>query len=165
MIEMNTVEKYFNAEKYESVLFVLLGAVAITFATYCFFKIKQPFYFGMVYPLITVALIQIVVGTSVYLRSPKDIVRVNEMIQTDKSRIQTEEIPRMEVVMKNFVIYRWVEIVLFAIGIIFIFYFQPLTFWKGFGIGLTVQAGIMLLLDFFAESRGKVYLDFLKTLP
>ncbi|WP_439554096.1 hypothetical protein [Flavobacterium macrobrachii] len=161
---MRDIEKYFNAEKYESVLFVLFGVVAITFATYCFLKIKQPFYYGMAYPLITVALIQIIVGASVYFRSPKDIVRVDEIIQTDRSRIQNEEIPRMEVVMKNFVIYRWVEIVLFTIGIIFIFYFQPITFWKGFGIGLSIQAGVMLLLDFFAESRGKVYLDFLKTL-
>jgi hypothetical protein len=65
---MRDIEKYFNAEKYESVLFVLFGVVAITFATYCFLKIKQPFYYGMAYPLITVALIQIIVGSSVYFK-------------------------------------------------------------------------------------------------
>jgi hypothetical protein len=79
-------------EKYESVLFVLVGVVAILMATYFFVKVKQPFYSGMAYPLIAVALIQRVVGSSVYFRSPKDIARVNEIVQTNKAKIQTEEI-------------------------------------------------------------------------
>lgn len=97
---MEQITKYFNSEKYESVLFVLVGLVAISFASYFLIKIKSPFYNGVAYPLITVALIQITVGTSVYFRSPKDIVRVNEIVQTNKVRLQTEEIPRMQVVMK-----------------------------------------------------------------
>ncbi len=159
---MNPIEKYFNAEKYESVLFVLVGIVAIAVATYFFLKVKQPFYSGMAYPLIAVALIQIVVGSTVYVRSPKDITRVNEIVQTDNTKIQTEEIPRMEVVMKNFDIYRWVEIVLIVAGMVMFFYFQPMTTFKGVGLGLSIQAGFMLLLDFFAESRGKVYLEYLQ---
>jgi hypothetical protein len=70
----------------------------------------------------------------------------------------------MEIVMKNFDIYRWVEITLLVLGQIIFFYFQPLTFWKGFGLGLSIQAGFMLLLDFFAESSGKIYLEYLRTL-
>ena len=161
---MNPIEKYFNAEKYESVLFVLVGIMAITIATYFFVKVKQHFYSGMAYPLIAIALIQVIVGSSVYFRSPKDIVRVNEIVQTNKAKIQTEEIPRMIVVMKNFDIYRWVEIVLLVMGLFLFFYFQSMTIWKGLGLGLFIQAGFMLLLDFFAESRGKIYLEYLKTL-
>ncbi|MBP6624280.1 MAG: hypothetical protein KA198_03865 [Chitinophagaceae bacterium] len=161
---MEQITKYFNAEKYESVIFVLVGIVAICFATYFFVKIKQPFYSGMGYPLIAVALIQIVVGSLVYLRSPKDIIRVQQIVQTDMSRIQTEEIPRMKVVMKNFDIYRWVEIGLLIAGFMLFFYFQPMSMWKGLGLGLSIQAGFMLMLDFFAESRGKIYLDYLNGL-
>jgi hypothetical protein len=158
---MNQIEKYFNAEKYESVLFVLVGIVAIVTAAYFFIKLKQPFYSGMAYPLITVALIQIVVGSSVWLRSPKDIARVNQILQTDKAKIETEEIPRMKVVMKNFDIYRWVEIALLLLGLLMFFYFQPATFLKGIGLGLAIQSAFMLFLDFFAENRGKTYLEFL----
>ena len=161
---MNSIEKYFYAEKYESVIFVLVGVAAIAMATYFFVKVKQPFYNGMAYPLVAVALIQIVVGSAIYFRSPKDISRVNEIVQTDKTRIQTEEIPRMQAVMKNFEIYRWVEIALLALGLIMFFYFQPMAIWKGVGLGLSIQAGFMLLLDFFAESRGAVYLEYLRTL-
>jgi multidrug transporter EmrE-like cation transporter len=161
---MNQITKYFNAEKYESIVFVLVGIVAICFATYFFIKAKQPFYNGMAYPLIVIALIQLTVGGSVYLRSPKDIERVNQIVQTDKSKIQAEEIPRMITVIKNFVIYKWVEIALILVGIIMFFFFHPMTIWKGIGLGLFIQASFMLLLDFFAENRGKTYLEFLYTL-
>ena len=118
----------------------------------------------MSYPLIGVALIQIIVGTSVYIRSPKDISRVNEIIQTDQSRIQTEEIPRMVTVMKNFNTYKWVEIALLVIGLSMFLYFPKMSLLKGIGLGLLIQSSFMLLLDFFAESRGKEYLEFLKSL-
>jgi multidrug transporter EmrE-like cation transporter len=161
---MEQISKYFNAEKYESLLFILVGIVAISFATYFFLKVKQPFYTGMAYPIMAIALIQLTVGGSVFLRSPKDILRVENIIQSEKTKIISEEIPRMEVVMKNFEIYRWVEIALFVLGLIMFFYFQPMTIWKGIGIGLAIQAGFMLLLDFFAESRGRIYFEYLKTI-
>jgi hypothetical protein len=66
---MNSIEKYFNAEKYESLLFVLVGLTAICFAIYFLSKLNLPFYSGIAYPFIAVALIQLVVGTSVYFRS------------------------------------------------------------------------------------------------
>ncbi len=77
---MNQIEKYFNAEKYESLLFISVGVL------------------------------QIIVGTSLYFRSSKDIASVNKNVQTENSKIQTEEIPRMDAVMKNFVWYKWIEI-------------------------------------------------------
>jgi hypothetical protein len=160
---MNPVEKYFGAEKAESFLFALVGLVAITLAVYFFAKLKQPFYNGIAYPLIAIALIQITVGGSVYLRSSKDIARVNQMIQIDKTRILTEEIPRMKIVMNNFVFYRWIEIVLVLIGLALLFSFKSATMWKGVGLGLVIQSALMLLLDFFAESRGREYLDYLLT--
>ena len=161
---MEQISKYFNAEKHESLLFVLVGLLAISVATYFLIKVKQPFYNGMAYPLIAIALIQIVVGSSVYFRSPKDILRVEQIVQTEQQKIRTEEIPRMEVVMKNFVIYRWVEIALFLMGIFLFFNFKPMSISKGIGLGLSIQAGFMLLLDYFAESRGKVYLEYLRTI-
>jgi hypothetical protein len=161
---MNPIEKYFNAEKYESLLFVLVGLTAISFAIYFLSKQNLPFYKGMAYPLIAVALIQLVVGTSVYFRSPKDIERVKAIVQTEKAKIQSEEIPRMEVVMKKFVLYRWVEIVLMLLGIGLFLYFSSASFWRGIGLGLAMQAFFMLFLDYFAESRGEVYLTFLRQL-
>lgn len=158
---MNPIEKYFDAEKYESVLFILIGIIAIAFAGYFLLRIKQPFYTGIAYPLVLVALIQIIVGSTVYLRSPKDIVRVNQIIERENQKIKTEEIPRMEVVMKNFDLYRWIEIILILIGVLMFLLSQTSSMFKGIGLGLIIQASFMLMLDYFAESRGKIYLEFL----
>jgi hypothetical protein len=37
---MEQISKYFNAEKYESLLFVLVGLLAISVATYFLIKVK-----------------------------------------------------------------------------------------------------------------------------
>jgi hypothetical protein len=41
---MEKITKYFNAEKCESVLFVLVGIMAISFAAFFLIKVRQPFY-------------------------------------------------------------------------------------------------------------------------
>lgn len=158
---MDQISKYFNAERGESILFAVVGLAAIILASYFLIKIKQPFYNGMAIPLVLIAFIQLTVGTSVYFRSPKDILKVENMLSNDKEKIKTEEIPRMETVMKNFLFYRYVELVLMIAGLILMFTFKENEFVKGIGIGLFIQAGLMLALDFFAEKRGHEYLTFL----
>lgn len=108
------------------------------------------------WPVLLVGIIQIVVGGSVYTRSPKDIVAVTEMTP---EKIKTEEIPRMETVMRSFVLYRYVEIALIIIGLGLILMNKDIIFWKGVGAGLFAQATVMLVADYFAEKRGKVYLQ------
>jgi hypothetical protein len=160
---MEQVSKYFSAEKAESIFFVLAGITAILIACYFIFVLKKPFQNGIAYSIATIALIQIIAGTSVYFRSPKDIERVNHLIQTDKAKIQSEEIPRMIVVMKNFTLYKYIEIALIFTGIGFLFILRN-DLLKGIGLGLGIQSSIMLLLDIVAAARGEVYLSFLKEL-
>ena len=161
---MNQIEKYFNAEKAESLLFIIVGLLAMIIAIYFIVIIKTPFYKGFAYALIAIALLQLIVGTTVYFRSPKDIIKVNNIIEyNDHLKIKSEEIPRMQTVMKNFIIYRWIEIVLIIAGVISIFVFPTLQFWKGLGAGFALQGILMLLLDLFAENRGKVYLNYLQS--
>lgn len=154
-------EAYFNAEKQESLLFIIIGITAIVAALLLFFYFKQGWGKGAAWPLLLVGLIQCVVGFSVYSRSDeqrKDIVYKMDM-NTDA--LQKQEVPRMEKVMKNFVIYRYIEIVLLVVGLAsFLFYRnQPeKAWWMGLGAALALQAGQMLLADGFAERRGSKYL-------
>jgi hypothetical protein len=161
---MENIKNYFNAEKYESVFFVGFGLIAIAFAIYFRMGQKNPLYRGMTIPLALVALIQLTVGTTVWMRSPKDIERVEQIINKEPSRITTEEIPRMKVVEENFVIYRWVEIALLLVGLVCMFAFTQHQFIRGVGIGLFIQSALMLSLDFLAEKRAEEYLSYLLTL-
>lgn len=161
---MENVRNYFNAEKHESAVFVVIGILAIIIATYFVVSNKTTFYKGMAIPLFSIALIQLIVGSTVWLRSPKDINRM-EIILTNKShKIHTEEIPRMKTVLNNFVVYRYIEITLLAVGLVCMFAFNSNSGIRGVGYGLFIQSVIMLSLDFFAEERAVFYLDYLKRL-
>lgn len=161
-MNMNPVVKYFNGEKAESYIFILIGIVALAMALYFYFAIRTSFWRGVAIPFILVALLEFVVGYTIVTRSPKDIARVEAYIQKEPQSIETLEIPRMEKVMSNFVLFRYIEIALIILGIILMYSSKNDTFWRGIGLGLFIQAGIVLSLDFFAERRGHTYLEYLK---
>ena len=161
---MNPVIKYFNGERAESYLFLVLGIVGLVISSYLFFLKVSSYWKGFAIPFMLVSLLEIIVGISLIYRSPKDIIRVENYIKNDQVKIKSDEIPRMEKVMKNFVVYRYVEIALIFIGAILYFAFANSDFWRGLGLGLLIQASVVLSLDYFAESRGFIYLEYLNSI-
>jgi hypothetical protein len=161
---MNPIVRYFNGEKAESYIFILIGVIAFVMALYFFFVLKSSFWKGAAIPFIIVALLEFVVGYTIVTRSPKDIARVEKYMLKDPQSIKTLEIPRMEKVLNNFVMYRYVEIALIILGIILMYSSINDTFWRGIGLGLFIQASIVLSLDFFAERRGHIYFVYLQEL-
>lgn len=160
MFTKTDIEKYFTAEKAESLVFIFIGIAAIIAAVVFFFFLKTNFYKGMAWPLLLIALIQISVGYSVYNRSDSDRQRNVYAYDLNPSELKNKEIPRMEQVNKNFVLYRWIEIGLAITGLILVFKYRSNTdksFLFGLGLGLAIQALIMLSADYFAEARAKIY--------
>ncbi len=159
------IKNYFTQEKIESLFFLLIGILAISFSLINWFIVKYSFYKGLAYPLLIIGIIQLLVGTIVYTRTAKDITRVEHFFQTEQSKLQTEELPRMKAVIKNFAIYKWIEIGLVLFGLVLFFLCKPsgMLFWKGLGLGLIIQASLMLTLDIVAEKRAEVYIKQLQT--
>lgn len=159
---MIPIVKYFNGEKAESYLFILVGVIALAIALYVIFVLKTSFWRGVAIPFFIVGLLEFVVGYTILTRTPQDIIRVENIMGHEQHKIKTEEIPRMEKVLSNFVIFRYVEIVLIVLGILFMYSSKNDTLWKGVGLGLFIQVSIVLGLDFFAERRGSMYMSYLK---
>ncbi len=163
--DFSFIYKYFIAEKQESLLFLIVGIAAVLLAVIFWFFIKSnpPFFKGAAIPLIAIGIIQIVVGYSVYNRTDKQKADIAYNIGMEPvAFVKQTELPRMKKVMKNFIIYRWVEIAFIITGLVLIFLFRlnaDKTFWYGFGIALALQAVIMLGSDYFAEQRGKKYVN------
>lgn len=163
--DFSFIYKYFIAEKQESLLFLIVGIVAVLLAVVCWFFIKSNpnFFKGAAIPLLAIGLIQMVVGYSVYSRTDKQKADIAYNIGMEPvNYVKQTELPRMKTVMKNFVIYRWVEIAFIITGLVLIFLFKSnpdKSFWYGFGIALAIQAIIMLGADYFAEKRGKLYVN------
>lgn len=149
--------------KNEGVLFILVGLVALTDAAWFMVTAKTPFCTQLSYSLILFTLIQLTVCIFVYLKSPKNIKKVTQMVNHYKLKNVTEEIPRMKTVMKNFIANKWIELVLILIGLITFFSYHPMTFCKGLGLGLIIQTGFILLFDSFAERKEKNYPVYLQT--
>lgn len=161
--DFSFIYKYFIAEKQESLLFLIVGIVALLLAVVFWFFIKSnpSFFKGAAIPLLAIGLIQLVVGYTVYSRTDKQKTDVAYNLGMEPvNYVKQTEQPRMKTVMKNFVIYRWVEIAFIITGLVLIFLFRSnpdKSFWYGFGVALAIQAIIMLGADYFAEKRGKVY--------
>jgi len=162
MFSKADIEKYFNAEKSESGLFMTLGIAGIVLAVIFFFFLKTEFYKGAAIPLVSVGILLGIVGYTVYKRSDDDRKRNVYAYDMNPSELREKEIPRMETVMKNFIIYRWIEIFLAVAGIgLYIYFIRDIKhdFWRGLGLDLAIIALLALTADYFAEKRGHVYLN------
>ncbi len=160
MLTKTLIEKYFLAEKQESLLFISIGIIAILLAILGWLYFKTAFWKGASIPFLAIALLQIIVGYTVYARSDEQRVDMVYSLDMNPDQLTKVELPRMEVVNKNFVIYRWIEIVLVLAGMGLYVYFRentPQEFWKGFGFALCLQALLMLGADYFAEQRAHEY--------
>ena len=156
------IEKYFIAEKQESLLFLIIGIAAVVASLIFFFAIKTSFYKGTAIPLLIVGLLLGIVGYTVYKRSDGDRLRNVYAYDMNPSELKQKELPRMRAVMKNFVRYRYTEILLFLSGAGLYIYFTrnaSNAFWRGLGLGLAVMALLVLFADYFAEKRGKQYIE------
>ena len=69
MFSKTDIEKYFLAEKQESLLFIVIGIIGIILAVVFFFGLKTNFYKGAAVPLLTIGLLMGVAGYTVYARS------------------------------------------------------------------------------------------------
>ncbi|MBL7732284.1 MAG: hypothetical protein JNM88_13990 [Chitinophagaceae bacterium] len=160
------IEKYFIAEKQESLLFMFIGAAGIIAAIVFYFFIKTDLCKGAAIPSLLIGLLLGVVGYTVYKRSDDDRKRNVYAYDLNPAELKDKELPRMKKVMKNFVVYRYVEIGLLLAGlaICFLFYNKvaslaggSIAFWKGLGASLAIMSALALTADYFAEKRGRVY--------
>ena len=160
MLTKADIEKYFVAEKQESLVFLVIGIAAITLALIFYFIVKTQIHRGAALPLLFLGLVQAIAGYAVYVKS--DDQRISQVYAYDMNpdQLKTIELTRMRKVKTNFQIYRWIEICVFITGLMLIILFrnQPgKSFWMGFGITLTLMAAELFIADFIAEKRAFQY--------
>lgn len=153
---------YFTGEKQESLLFIVVGLVAIFVAAWLWTNGHRLRF--MAVPLVTIALMQLVVGATVYSRTESQLQGLITQSQNAPAQLRQDENGRMQTVMKNFNIYKTIEMVLLVIGVCLIGFLQRFDVAAGIGAGLVLQAAFTLALDLFAEARGQDYMAALKGL-
>ena len=165
MLTKTDIEKYFIAEKQESLVFLVIGIVAVAVALIFYFMVKSQICRGAAIPLLILGLVQAVAGYTVYVKS--DDQRVSQVYAYDMNpdQLKTVELTRMRKVNTNFTIYRWFEIGTFIAGLILIALFRDPSrniFWMGFGVSLMLMAAELFTADFIAEKRAVHYTSLLE---
>jgi len=153
---------YFTAEKRESLLFMAVGFVAIA-ASVFLWRTGSPWR-GMAWPLIAIALIQIVVGSTVYFRTDAQVLGLHTQLAADPEGYVKAELPRMEKVRRSFALYKAVEIVLLVLGVAGYFLLRDRQTLLAVSLGLMIQSALMLALDLVAEHRADAYMEHIRRL-
>jgi len=156
------IADYFAAEKLEALLFMAVGLAAIAAAVWLLRK--RSALRGMAGPLVAVALIQLVVGATVYFRTDAQVEQLTQQHSRQPAVFKAEESARMRTVIDNFALYERIEIGLLALGMALVVLLRARPFWFAFGLGLVLQAAFMLALDHFAAARAHDYLRVLLAL-
>ena len=148
---------YFHAEKQEALLFLVVGVGALIVSG-LLLRGDGPWR-SMAWPLTAVAVIQVVVGLTVFLRTDLQMAGLVARLASDAAACRAEELARMARVMWSFQAYGVIELLVFAAGVALTARFPGRQSLYAIGVGLVIQASFMLVLDLFAAQRGRSYLD------
>ena len=153
---MKDMTDYFVGEKQESVLFILAALVAMGLAVWLWTNGHRLRFMAL--PLVVVALMQLVVGVTIFARTDAQVAKLSTQLASSLAEFKQAETERMQTVMANFKLYKTVELLLLVLGACLIAFLSKWDAATGIGIGLVVQTGFTLALDLFAVARGVDYL-------
>jgi hypothetical protein len=153
---LKNMTDYFVGEKQESMLFMLAALLAMGLALWLWAHGHRLRWMAL--PLVVVALMQLVVGVTIFARTDAQLAKLSTQLVSAPVEFKQAETERMQTVMANFKLYKSVELALLVLGVCLIAFFSKWDATTGVGLGLVVQAGFTLALDLFAEARGQAYL-------
>jgi len=144
---------------------MVIGIVACSVGGMVMLGAGAPFYTGFAIPLAVFGMVQIMVGATVARRSDLQADELEKLLGESPAEFRELEQPRMAKVMRNFVRYKWAELVCILAGLALILLNPETTFSKGLGVGLFAQGVVLLVFDYFAEKRGREYAAFVNQQP
>lgn len=154
------IREYFKGEKTGALLLMAWAVLAAVAAWLIKIKCNGLLCRGMLPPLAILALIQLMVGATVFFRTDKQRAGLISHLGKSPKLMRVEEQERMEKVMANFDRIKMAEQLLFLLGFAFLIggvFFDLGEYMVGAGIGLCVQCAFSLVFDLFAAMRAGFY--------
>ena len=112
----------------------------------------------MMYPLLLFGLIQLTVGSAVYIRTDKQVLQLREHMHNAPVDFRSAELARMQRVSEFLALYNAMEILVLAAGIGLTLLFRHQMLWFSIGVGMIIEAALLLVFDLFAEKRADIYI-------
>lgn len=147
---------YFEAEKQAAVLIGSLGVIAGIFAAYLWVTASS--FKAMAWPLILIGLAEIAIGVGLFIRTDPQVARLQEGFKVNPQATVQTEVARMTKVNRSFKVIEVIEVVVILVGIFLALFFRSRNLaFASVGMGLFLQAAVLLVFDLFAEHRALVY--------
>lgn len=159
------LQAYFAAERAESLVFMGFGWVALAFAAFVLWRVRDPLFRGIALPVLAVGVIQAAVGLTIYARTGSQVDALEAQLASDPAAFKTGELARMEKVRTGFAVYKSIEALFIVVGLGLALMRNARRFWRGFGLGMLLQGSLMLPADLIAEDRAAAYVGALQALP
>ena len=154
------LQSYFKGEKKQSLIFMLGGILALTLGSLGYFYFETAIWKGAASPFLIIGLIQFVLGAVIYFRTNKQVSKLIQQSEGQTRQFFTEEVARMEKVLKDFHKYKTVLMLFFCLGFLFLM-LGAFAGWGKFTLGsgaaLLWQSGSIYLMDSLAEYRAEFY--------
>jgi len=147
--------RYFQGEKQAGVLCAALGVAALALSLWVW-RAGSPFR-TMAVPLAVVALVQLGIGVGLTARTGPQVARLTARWSAEPDAAKTDEATRMERVNTSFKMVEGLEVGLILLGLVLVFVFRQRPAVQGVGMGLLLQASVMLVFDLYAEKRAHQY--------
>jgi hypothetical protein len=162
---MQPLHEYFLGERQAGLCAAGLGLASLLFALWLF-RGASPFR-SMMIPLGLVGLLQLGVGLGLFFKTPAQVAAVEAgLAQAEAGARATaldHETARMARVQKNFVVLKMVWLGLIVLGLGLALLGPARSGLVGVGLGILLQAAVMLAFDLFAEARGHSYFTWLQS--
>ena len=161
---MNTsgLIEYFAAEKSAAVLLLGLALMAVLLSAYLLYT-GNPFQ-SMAWVLLPIAILQASVGTGLLVRTPGQVASLRAGLSEEPKATVAREQQRMHKVNRSWLPIKLVELFLILLGLVLVFWAGLGAVSRGVGMGLLLQASVMLAFDIFAERRALEYTAWLAKL-
>jgi hypothetical protein len=159
------IEKYFLAEKNLSILFMVLGGLAVISALVFFLGLKTNFYKGAAIPLLLIGLFHFAVSYTGFKKADDDRKTNVYSYDMNPSNLIEKELPRIDKLSQKFNYFLVVETLLVITGIGLFVYFKndsSKLFWMGLGLTLAIEAALTFGADMYAKKLAQSYSSGLK---
>lgn len=153
---------YFEAERLGGFLLVVLAIASASLAA--FLWIRRSAFVAMVWPLMIFGVFQLSIGLTVALRTPAQVNKLEQGLQTNLTHTKVAELARMDRVNANFRLVKVAEAVVILLGLFLALYFVHPSTPAAVGLGLLVEAAVLLVFDAFAHERARTYTEWLQSL-
>jgi membrane protein YdbS with pleckstrin-like domain len=156
---LDIIDTYFAKEKVMSIVFFLLGLLAVVVGLFFWWNSKSLLLQGAIAPLLILGLISGVVGGSIYLRTNSQVSTLKQTYSNEPIRFFSQEQTRIDKVNRNWVIYKVIEVLIIITSKIVLLFAYQRDFWSGFAMAALIMASALIVLDVISEHNGRWYAE------